>query len=266
MKQAAERVEQLIQDQKDANAKTQKAEANPAKLPAAKVAQKDVAKGTDEVRNMPLPPNDAAKNALDKAAEDMKAANDKLDAKNPADAKPAQQQALKNLEDAKKALEEQAAAIEQRRADIAKLEELKNRLDELAKNEKDVAKDANKAANDPKKPETGDIAKKQDAIAPPTKDVGEQLKDLAKQTKNSDPKAAEDLNKTADKVGDANMKQDGAKNDLNMNMPMAGGEKAMEAATKLEQAAKDVQDQIDQKKGMEANDQAAASADTRSIR
>ena len=61
----------------------------------------------------------------------------------------------------------------------------------------------------------------------------------------------------ANKVDDANMKQDGAKNDLNMNMPMAGGEKAKDAAKKLDDAAKDVQDQIDEKKGQEANDQAA---------
>src|SRR5262249_24451484 len=36
-----------------------------------------------------------------------------------------------------------------------------------------------------------------------------------------------------------------------------GGEKAKEAANKLEEAAKDVQNQLDQKKGQEANDQAA---------
>ena len=53
------------------------------------------------------------------------------------------------------------------------------------------------------------------------------------------------------------MKQEGAKNDLTMNMPMAGGEKANDAAKKLDEAAKDVQAQLDQKKGQEANDQAA---------
>src|SRR5205814_8402794 len=100
-----------------------KAEKNPAKLPDAKAAQKDVSKGTDEVRNMPLPPNTDAKAALDKAADSMKQANKKLDDKKATEAKPNQQQALKNLEDAKKALEEQAKAIEQRRADIAKLDE-----------------------------------------------------------------------------------------------------------------------------------------------
>ena len=68
VKQAAERVEQLIKDQKDANARTEKAEKNPARLPDAKAVQKDVKKGTDEVRNMPLPPNTDAKSALDRAA------------------------------------------------------------------------------------------------------------------------------------------------------------------------------------------------------
>jgi hypothetical protein len=257
VKQASEKIEQLIKDQKDTNKTTADAEKNTSKLKDAKEAQKEVAKATDEVRNSPLPPNADVKNALDKAAEAMKQANKNLDKKDIPAAKPEQKNALQALEDAKKALDQQAQAIEQRREDIAKLEELKNKLDELAKNEKDVAKDANKAAVDPKKPETGDIAKKQDELTPPTKDVGEQLKDIANQSKASDPKSAEKLNEAANKVQNANMKQEGAKNDLNMNMPMAGGEKAKDAAEKLEQAAKDVQDQIDQKKGMEANDQAA---------
>ncbi|MFO0823087.1 MAG: hypothetical protein U0792_08195, partial [Gemmataceae bacterium] len=257
VKQAAERVEQLIKEQKDANKKTEKAEANPAKLADAKVAQKDVSKATDEVRNMPLPPNEVAKNALDKAAEAMKNANEKLDNKNPAEAKPNQQQALKALEEAKAALDQQAKNIEERRAEIAKLEEVKKKLDELAKNEKDVAKDADKAAADPKKPDTNEIAKKQDNLKEPTKNAADELKEIADKNKNADPMAAEKLNEAANKVNDANMKQDGAKKDLDMNMPMAGGEKAMEAAKKLEDAAKDVQAQIDQKKGEEAKEQAA---------
>src|SRR5207302_6180108 len=141
-------------------------------------------------------------------------ATEKLDNKQPADAKPKQQDALAALEKAKEELEKQAKAIEERRAEIAKLDELKGKLEELAKNEKDVAKAADKAANDPKKPDTGDIAKKQDAITPPTKDVGMELKDLVADA--------------AKKVDDANMKQEGAKNDLAMNMPMMGGEKAKE--------------------------------------
>ena len=121
VKQASERIDQLIKDQKDANAKTQKAETNPAKLPDAKAAQKDVSKATDEVRNAPLPPNADAKTALDKAADAMEQANKNLDDKNPKDAKPNQEQALKALQDAKDALDKPAQAIEHRRADIAKL-------------------------------------------------------------------------------------------------------------------------------------------------
>ena len=257
VKQAAERVDQLIQDQKDTNNKTDRAEKNPEKLTDAKAAQKDVARETDDVRAMPLPPNKEAKNALDRAAEAMKEANKDLASKNPTDAKPDQQQALKNLEDAKKSLEEQAKEIEQRRADIARLEDLKNKLDELVKEEKNVAKEADKAAGDPQKPDTGDIAKKQDDLTPPTKDVGNQLKELAEQNKGADPKGAEQLKQAAEKVNDANMKQEGAKNDLDMNMPMSGSDKANDAAKKLDEAAKDVQAQLDQKKGKEANDQAA---------
>jgi hypothetical protein len=257
VKQAAERVDQLIQDQKDANKKTDRAEKSLDKLPDAQAAQKDVARDTDDVRAMPLPPNNQAKDALNRAAESMKEANKDLAARKPADARPEQQQALKSLEDAKKALEEQAKQIEQRRADIARLEDLKNKLEELVKDEKQVAKEADKAASDPQKPDTGDIAKKQDNLAPPTKDVGDELKQLADQNKNADPKGSEQLKQASDKVADANKKQDGAKSDLAMNMPKAGGEKATDAAKKLDEAAKDVQAQLDQKKGMEANDQAA---------
>ena len=60
------------------------------------------------------------KNALDKAAEAEKNALEKLDAKNPAAAKPDQKEALKALEEAKAALDQQAKNIEDRRAEIAK--------------------------------------------------------------------------------------------------------------------------------------------------
>ena len=242
-KQAIEQVEQIIKEQKEANAKTDKAVEKADKAPDAATAQKDVGKKTDDLRNTPLPPNTDAKQALDKAADAQKQAAEKLDNKQPADAKPNQQDALKALEQAKSELEKQAKAIEERRAEIAQLEDLKGKLEELAKNEKDVAKDANKAADDPKKPDTGDIAKKQDDLTPPTKDVGKELEKLA-------PDAAK-------KVDEAGMKQEGAKNDLAMNMPMMGGEKAKEAADKLADAAKDVQKKIDEKKGEEAADQAA---------
>ncbi len=242
-KQAIERVEQLIKEQKQANTKAKEATEIPERTPEAANAQKDVAKKTDDLAKTPLPPNADAKQALDKALDAQKQASDKLDKQQPAAARPDQKDALAALEKAKDALEQQAKAIEERRAEIAKLEELKGKLDELAKNEKDVAKAADKAATDPKKPETGDIAKKQGELTEPTKDVGKELQDLV-------PDAAK-------KVDEAGTKQEGAKNDLAMNMPMAGGEKAKDAAAKLDDAAKDLQKKIDEKKGQEAADQAA---------
>src|SRR5206468_3311027 len=80
-------------------------------------------------------------------------------------------------------------------------------------------------------------------LQPPTKDVAKDLKDVA-------PDAAK-------KVDDAGMKQEGAKNDLAKNDPMAGAEKANDAAKKLDEAAKDVTDKLAEKRGIEANDQAA---------
>ena len=257
VKNAAEQIEKLIQEQKDAAAATAKAEKDKAQLPEAKTAQKDVSKKTDDLRDAPLPPNPEVKTALDKASEAMKQANKNLDNQKPTDAKPNQKDAVKALEQAKDALEKQAAAIEQRREDIAKLEEARKKLDELAREEKTVADDAKKAADaspmkpeagdknasDPKKPDTAKLADKQADLQPPTKDVGMQLKDVA-------PDAAK-------KVDEAGMKQESAKNDLAKNEPMPGAEKAAEAARKLEEAAKDVDAKLAEKRGQEANDQAA---------
>ena len=61
----------------------------------------------------------------------------------------------------------------------------------------------------------------------------------------------------AKKVDEAGMKQEGAKKDLEKNMPKDGAEKANEAAKKLDEAAKDVDKQLAEKRGMEANDQQA---------
>src|SRR5205085_9589314 len=50
-KQAVEQLDKIIQDQKDTNAKTEKAAVNPDRTPDAANAQKDVAKKTDDLRN-----------------------------------------------------------------------------------------------------------------------------------------------------------------------------------------------------------------------
>ncbi|MCS6865759.1 MAG: hypothetical protein RMJ56_14775 [Gemmataceae bacterium] len=242
-KQAIEQLDRIIKDQKDTNARTEKALERPDRLPDAANAQKDVARKTDELRNTPLPPNTQAQQALQKALEAQKQAAEKLDNKQPRDAQPDQQAALDELQRARDELEKQAQAIEQRREQLAQLEDLKGRLEELAKNEQNIAKAADQAAADPRKPDTTELGQKQADLVNPTKEVGQQLEKLA-------PEAAQ-------KVGDAAKKQEAAKNDLAMNMPMAGAEKAKDAAAQLNEAAKDLQKQIDQMKGQEAADQAA---------
>ena len=74
-KQAIEQLDQIIKDQKDTNAKTDKAADSPApeKAKDAATAQKDVAKKTDDLAKTPLPPNTDAKQAIDKAARRSKA-------------------------------------------------------------------------------------------------------------------------------------------------------------------------------------------------
>ncbi|HYH67212.1 MAG TPA: hypothetical protein VD866_21125, partial [Urbifossiella sp.] len=94
-----------------------------------------------------------------------------------------------------------------------------------------------------KMPDTGKLADEQAMLQPPTKEVGEKLKNAA-------PEAAK-------KVDEAGMKQEGAKNDLAKNDPKAGAEKANDAAMKLAEAAKAVDMALAEKRGMEANDQAA---------
>jgi hypothetical protein len=242
-KQAIEQLDRIIKDQKDTNARTDKAAERPDRLPDAANAQKDVARKTDELRNTPLPPNNQAKDALNKALEAQKQAAEKLDNKQANAAKSDQQAALDELQRARDELEKQAQAIEQRREQLAQLEDLKGKLDELAKNEQNIAKAADQAAADPRKPDTTELGQKQANLVEPTKDVGQQLEKLA-------PEAAQ-------KVGEAAKKQEAAKNDLSMNMPMAGADKAKEAAAQLNEAAKDIQKQIDQMKGQEAADQAA---------
>lgn len=259
VKQMAEQLDQLIKDQKDAAAKTDEAAKDADHLKDATKAQQDVGKKTDALQKAPTPPNEKAQEALAKAAEAMKQADKDLAAKNPEAAKPDQKDAVKALEDAKKALDQQAAAIEKRRDDIAKLEEAKKKLDELAKAEKGVADDAQKAAADakpdpkdpaktePKQPDTKGLADKQGDLQKPTADVAKDLKDAA-------PEAAQ-------KADEAGQHQEGAKQDLAKNDPKAGAEKAADAAKKLDEAGKAVDQQLAEKRGQEANDQQALQPD-----
>ncbi len=245
-KKAAEMIDKLIKDQKSAQELTKKIEAKPESLKPATEAQKDVAKNADEVKKLPLPENEAVKEALEKAAEQTKAAATDLAKKDAKEAQPKQAEAVKALEKAKKALEEQAAMIEKRRDEIAKLQEAAEKLADLAKQEKQVADDAKTEAETAKndtKPETSDLAKKQGELTPPTKEVGEMVKDAA-------PKAAE-------KIDSAAKNQDKAKAELGKNEPMKGSEKANEAAKNLDEAKAEVSKKIDELQAKEIADQAA---------
>ncbi|MCS7271795.1 MAG: hypothetical protein NZ703_12015, partial [Gemmataceae bacterium] len=145
VQQAAERLDKLIEQQKEAQAKTERAEKNPERLPLAKQLQQEVLQGTQQLRDIPLPPNPDLHQALQKATQAMQKAQQNLEARQPQRARPDQQQALQALEQARQALEQQLKAIDQRREDIARLEELKNQLEELAKNERDLAQKAQQA-------------------------------------------------------------------------------------------------------------------------
>lgn len=236
-KKAAELVDKLLAEQKRVREMT-KNERDPDNLKPAADAQKDVAKATEEVRNLPLPESQPLKEALAKAADQTKQAADDLAVPDKAAARPKQDEAVKALEVAKKALEDKAKEIEKRREDIAKLDEAKKKLDELARQEKKLS-DAAKA-DDPK---TDALAKKQAELTPPTKDVGNQVKDVA-------PDAAK-------KIDQAGEKMDAAKAALDDKKPADGAEKAADAAQKLDEAAQELAKKADDLKAQEIADQAA---------
>ncbi|MGL6075081.1 MAG: hypothetical protein ACRC8S_13055 [Fimbriiglobus sp.] len=248
-KKAAEMIDKLIEEQKANKDLTKKNEKQPDALKPAAEAQKEIAKKTDETKKLPLPENDAVKNALDKAAEATKDAAKDLAKKDAADAQPKQENAIKALEEAKKALNDQAAMIEKRQDDIAKLEAAKEKIAELAKEEKKVADEAKNAADKANKGEpadkdkTNDLAKKQDEITPPTKDLANELKDAA-------PDAAK-------KLDEAKQDQDMAKSDLAKNDAKKGAEDAKNAEKKLNEAADAVNKKLDELKAKEIADQAA---------
>lgn len=245
-KRAAEQIEQVIKEQTAAKEMTEANAKKPDNLKPAADAQKDVAKKTEEVNNLPLPESKELKEALNKAADATRSAADDLARRNADAARPKQSEALQALRDARKALEEKAAAIEKRREDIAELDEAAKKLEELVRQEKKVADDAKaKADQTPgeQKPDTGELAKKQGELTPPTKDVGEMVKDTA-------PEAAQ-------KINEATKNQDAAKDQLAKNEAKPGSEQAGEAAKKLNEAKEELAKKADDLKAQEIADQAA---------
>jgi hypothetical protein len=242
-KKAAEMIDKLIQEQKANKDLTKKNENTPENLKPATEAQKEIAKHAEETKNLPLPDNAKVKEALDKAAEETKAAAKDLAKKDAKDAQPKQAEAIKALETAKKELEVQAAMIEKRRDDLAKLEEAKEKLAELAKEEKKIGDDAKAAGDKADMPKTDDLAKQQGDLTPPTKDVAEMIKDAA-------PDAAK-------KIDEATKSQDMAKADLAKNDAKAGAMDAKDAEKKLNEAKDDITKKIEDLKAKEIADQAA---------
>jgi hypothetical protein len=244
-KRAAEQIEQIIKEQTAAREMTEANAKKPDNLKPASDAQKDVAKKTDDVRNLPLPDSKELKDALNKAADATRTAANELARRNADAAQPKQSEALQALQDAKKALEEKAATIEKRREDIAKLDEAAKKLEELARQEKKVADDAMAQANPQgeQKPDTGELAKKQGELTPPTKEVGEMVKDTA-------PEAAH-------KINEATRNQDAARDQLAQNEARPGSEQANEAAKKLNEARDALARKADEMKAQEIADQAA---------
>ena len=255
VEQAAQRLDKLIQQQKDAQGVTQRAEKNPDRLPLAQALQKETNQNAQQLQQTPLPPNPAFQQALQQATEAMQQAQNKLDAQDARQAQTDQQRALQALERAKQALEHQLRAIDQRREDIARLEELKNHLEELARNERDIAEKAQKA-EEPQ--QNRDLAQKQEQLQPPTNQAQEQLQQMAERhLRAADPQAAQPLQKAAEAVRQAQENQQQARENLQKNQPQQAAQQAQQAAEKLQQAARNLQDQINQKRGEEANDQAA---------
>ncbi len=255
VEQAAQRLDKLIQQQKDAQGVTQRAEKNPDRLPLAQALQKETHQNAQQLQQTPLPPNPAFQQALQQATEAMQQAQNKLDAQDARQAQTDQQQALQALERAKKALEHQLQAIDQRREDIARLEELKNQLEELAKNERDIAEKAQKAEQPQ---QNRDLAQKQEQLQAPTNKAQEQLQQMAERhLQAADPQAAQPLQKAAEAVQQAQQNQQQARENLQKNQPQQAAQQAQQAADKLQQAARNLQDQLNQKRGEEANDQAA---------
>jgi hypothetical protein len=240
-KKAAELVDRLLEEQKRVREMTQN-ESNPANLPPVAEAQREVARATEEVRNLPLPESQPLREALNQAADQTKQAADELAVPDKQAAEPRQDDAIKALEAAKKALEDKAAEIEKRREDIAKLDDARERLDELARQEKQLANDAKAMAGDDNPP-TDQLAKKQEQLTPPTREIGNEVRDAA-------PEAA-------NKVEQAAQRMEAARDNLQAQQAQDGSNNAQEAAKKLDEAIQELARRAEDLKAQEIAEQAA---------
>jgi hypothetical protein len=238
-KAALQKLEQLIQDQRQVHERTQDlarhADNDAARQQAPQ--QQELAKRGDELSKAPLPTTARTKELLNESAKAMDAAAKELAERQPQPAGQHQSEALARMEEARKELAKEAQKIEQRRDDMAKLETAGKKLEELSKAEQKLANDAAQPKADSKP-----LADEQARLTPPTQQVA---KDIGK--------AAPDA---AGRVQQAAQHMDEAKDDFAVNKPGPGGEKAGQAAKDLDKAREMVSKALDSKKAQEAIDQA----------
>ncbi|MGH7222953.1 MAG: DUF4175 family protein, partial [Gemmataceae bacterium] len=245
LKDTLAKVEQIIKEQKDVRDKTDEAgkTQQTQRLPYLEPKQTDLAKRTEEITQQPSAAKPETKEALDKAAKAMEQAAKPLKDKQAPPAVAKQDKALAKLEEAKKALADQVAEIEKRRDDIAKLEDADRKLDEMIKKEGKVAEEAHDKAKKPEAADAKALAKKQGELTP-------QAKELGKELEKSVPEAGK-------KVAEGAKHMDAAKHDLDKKQLPPAAKKADKAVEKLKEAQKAVAKALDEKKGMEAAEQAA---------
>lgn len=238
-------VEQLIKEQKDVRDKADEAgkAQQTQRLPHLEPKQRDLTRRAEEINRQPSAAKPQAKEALSRAAQAMEQAAKPLQDKQAAKAVERQDQALAKLEEAKKALAEQAAEIEKRRDDIARLEDADRKLDEMIRKESKVASETHDKAKKPEAADAKALAKKQGELTP-------QARQLGKELEKSAPEAAKHV-----EAGSKHM--DAARSDLDRKQLPPAAKNADKAVEKLQEARKAVAQKLDDKKGMEAADQAA---------
>lgn len=239
------KVEQIIKEQKDLRDKADEAgkTRQTQRLPFLEPKQADLAKRTEEIQQQPSAAKPETKHALDEAAKAMEQAAKPLKDKQAPQAVAKQDEALAKLEEAKKALTDQVAEIEKRRDDIAKLEAADRKLDEMIKKENKVAEEAHAQEKKPEAADAKALAKKQGELTPPTKELGKELHKAA-------PEAAKH-------VEDSAQHMDAAKDNLDKRQLPPAAKNADSAVEELKKAQKAVAKALDEKKGMEAAEQAA---------
>jgi hypothetical protein len=248
LQKAAETVDRLIKEQKDARNKTQEATQtkHPERLPPLAGKQEDLAKRTDDLSQQPTPAKPQTQAALDKAARAMEEAGKALQQKKGAEAQPSQNQAVKSLEEAQKQLGEQIAEVEKRRADMAALEEASKKLDEVTQKEAKVGEQAKSMAQKQEASGAEELAKQQGELTPQAKDIGKSIEKAA-------PEAAKHVAKGAEKM-------DTAKKNLDDKQVSPAARKAAEATRDLQEAQKALAKARDEQTGKEIADQAAMEA------